>query len=356
MAIYHLRVKIISRSLGREARPGGATRRSVVAAAAYRSGERLYDATQGRYFQFDKPELVHTEILAPEGAPDWVFDREALWNRVERSEMNKDGTLREDAQLAREVEVTLPRELGTGQCIVLVREFVRAHFVAEGMVADFAIHRPEASDGKAQPHAHILLTKRELDAGRPSGFAKTKQREWDEFEDIKRPWNAARKRFNDLTDPARPAPAAEIAAAKAELEYWEAQRRINVWRAAWAEAANTALEAAGSVARIDHRTLEKQGLAKVAEVALGLARHIPMRLEQGYAFLRQRLTHWIAIREHNAVQAELGIIRARDPTRWMQRMMELSDMYEDIAGQFRRGREHEPPIPEYQLREVPHER
>jgi len=129
LAIYHLRLKLISRALGRAARPGGATRRSVVAAAAYRSGERLHDSSQDKWFEFDKPDIVHTEILAPDNAPDWVFDRSKLWNIVERSEK------RCDAQLAREVEITLPRELTEAQHIELVREFVRDQFVAKGMVA-----------------------------------------------------------------------------------------------------------------------------------------------------------------------------------------------------------------------------
>ncbi len=353
MAIYHLRVKVISRALGRDARPGGATRRSIVAAAAYRSGDRLYDETQGKFFQFDKPELVHAEIMAPEGAPAWVYDREALWNRVELSEYNKDGSMRADAQLARELEVSLPRELSPEQHIALTRGFIQKYLVADGMVADFAIHVPIASDGGEHPHAHILCTKRRLDPARPFGFAKTKEREWDEFEAIKQPWNAARKRYNNVTDPAHPAPPDVAAAAKAELEHWEAQRRINQWRSAWAEAANGALAEAGSAARIDHRTLEKQGLARLAEIALGWARHIPMRLEQGYDFLRERLTHWIAIREDNTVRTELGQIRARDPARWTQRMMDVSDIYEEAAGRFRRS---PPPIPEYPIREVNHDR
>ena len=124
MAIYHLRLKVISRSLGRAARPGGATRRSVVAAAAYRSGERLFDSSQGKWFEFDKPDVIHTEILAPANAPDWVFDRQALWNMVDRSEK------RVDAQLAREVEITLPRELNKEQQVELVHDFVQEHGLA----------------------------------------------------------------------------------------------------------------------------------------------------------------------------------------------------------------------------------
>ncbi len=101
MAVYHFRLKMLSRGLGRAAKPGGATRRSAVAAAAYRSGERLFDSSQGKWFEYENA-VVFTEIIAPENAPAWVFDRQTLWNQVERSEKRK------DAQLAREVEITLP--------------------------------------------------------------------------------------------------------------------------------------------------------------------------------------------------------------------------------------------------------
>ncbi|MFT4251785.1 MAG: MobQ family relaxase, partial [Caulobacter sp.] len=233
MAIYHLRLKVISRSLGRAARLGGATRKSAIAAAAYRSGERLYDDSQGRWFQFDKPDVVHTEIIAPEGAPAWVFDRQALWNIVERAEK------RQDAQLAREIELTLPRELSPQQRVDLVRRFVVDQFIAKGMVADIGIHAPDAADGGEQPHAHVMLSLRRLDAATPTGFSATKERDWNETERIARLVAEARKRFNDTGAPE------DLEA----LEAAEAQRNVNVWRREWAVYANRALADSGSAAR-----------------------------------------------------------------------------------------------------------
>ena len=175
MAIYHLRLKVHSRSLGRAAREGGATRRSAVAAAAYRSGERLYDDAQGKWFSFDKPDVVHTEILAPgNDVPAWVYDRQILWNVVEKAEK------RADAQLCREIELTLPRELDHDERIALVRKFVSDQFVSRGMVVDFAVHAPDAADGREQPHAHVLTVLRRLDPSTPTGFAATKERDWNE--------------------------------------------------------------------------------------------------------------------------------------------------------------------------------
>jgi hypothetical protein len=198
LAIYHLRLKVISRALGRAAKVGGATRRSAVAAAAYRSGEKLYDSSQGKWFWFDKPDVIHKEILAPESpsTASWVFDRQTLWNMVERAET------RVDAQLAREVEITLPRELTKEQQIELVRSFVMDEFVSKGMVADIGIHRPDASDGNEQPHAHVLLTMRRLDPSSETGFSAKKERDWNEREDIARAVAEAHMRplsTNELT-------------------------------------------------------------------------------------------------------------------------------------------------------------
>ncbi|MEI9990128.1 MAG: MobQ family relaxase [Rhizomicrobium sp.] len=322
-----MRLKLVSRALGRAAKPGGATRRSVVAAAAYRSGERLYDRSQDRWFSFDKPDVVWTEIMAPEHVPvaEWVFDREALWNMVEKSEKRK------DAQLAREVEITLPRELTRDQQIALVRSFVRERFVSQGMVADVSIHEPMASDGSKQPHAHCLLTLRRLDPASVTGFAATKERDWNEREDVARAVAEARKRFNDTGLPQD----------KAALDAAEAQRNVNIWRAAWAAEANKSLEAVGASARIDHRTLEAQGITRPPQPSLGLVRHV----EKAYAYLKERLTQWVAVKKRTQLYREVEQYQSRDPVKIAELVLRLSDMAEDFAAGFRRPA----PIPEVNL-------
>src|SRR5690242_11639656 len=96
MAIYHFSGTVIARSQGR----------SAVACAAYRSAERLVDAHYACVRDYSRKQgVAYKEILLPEGAPDWMSDREKLWNAVERGEKRK------DAQLAREFNVALPREL-----------------------------------------------------------------------------------------------------------------------------------------------------------------------------------------------------------------------------------------------------
>ena len=109
MAIYHFSAKVISRAAGS----------SAVASAAYRSASRLPDQRLGRDHDFsNKPGVVHSEIMLPEGAPEHLSDRATLWNAVEAGEVRK------DAQLAREVEFAIPREMTQDQGIALARDFV----------------------------------------------------------------------------------------------------------------------------------------------------------------------------------------------------------------------------------------
>ena len=121
-------------SFGEGDQPRGRTF-SAVAAAAYRAASELQDERLGRAHDFtNKAGVVHSEILLPEGAPARLSDRATLWNEVEASEKRK------DAQLAREIEFALPRELSQAEAIRLARDFVAEQFVARGMIADLNVH------------------------------------------------------------------------------------------------------------------------------------------------------------------------------------------------------------------------
>ena len=159
MASFLCQVQTIQRSAGR----------SAVAAAAYRSGDRLIDERLAMEFDFAAKEgIEHAEILLPESAPTRLADRAALWNAAELSE------LRKDAVPAREVLLALPYELDFEQRRELVREFVAEHFVARGMIADVAMHRPGKEGDERNFHAHILVTTRAVG---PEGFS-GKPAEW----------------------------------------------------------------------------------------------------------------------------------------------------------------------------------
>ncbi|NQW11568.1 MAG: MobA/MobL family protein [Alphaproteobacteria bacterium] len=206
MAIYHLSAQIIKRSEGR----------SAIAAAAYRAGERLVDRQSGHAFDYrNKSGIVHTEIRTPGAAPGWMRDREELWNVLEFKNRRK------DAQLAREMNIALPRELGFEQQKELLRRFVDDRFVARGMVADRAIHHD--AEG-SNPHAHVMLS---FYAANENGFLRTRTREWNG------------KDF------------------------------LHETRESWSLYANRALEGIGVEERIDHRTLEAQGIDRLPTIHEG---------------------------------------------------------------------------------------
>ena len=221
MAIYHVSAKIISRSGGK----------SVLAAAAYRAGDQLTDVRLGTRFDYTKKQGVDsTIILAPSNAPDWVSNREKLWNEVEAAENRK------DSQLAREFNIALPVELNNEQMKDLAKSYVQEQFVNRGMIADVAFHDLNSDN----PHFHVLLTMRDITE---QGFSLKKNRDWNSTE------------------------------------------LLVEQREAWANHVNAALENLGLVEeKIDHRTLVAQGITeRIAQVHLGpeLHRMREQSIEQG---------------------------------------------------------------------------
>jgi ATP-dependent exoDNAse (exonuclease V) alpha subunit len=317
MAIYHLRAKVIQRSAGQ----------SAVKSASYRHGERLYDERLGRAFAYRKPDVVHSAILAPDGAPDWVFSRQELWNRAEQAETRK------NAQPAREIEVSLPIELSPEQRVAVIHAFLRDQFVSRGMVADVAIHVPDDAMGRPQPHAHVMLTMRRLDDSTPTGFARTKARDWNENPEVETALREAKDDFRQNETP-------ELAE---RIEALDAQRNINVWRRTWAEYANGALDQAGQAARIDHRTLKAQGIDREPQTSLGLARHI----EEAYDYLKDRVANWLAILKRNELVRAFAPYKARDPTSMAQDIATIASFAKDLMDVWRhRPRDHKPPFQE----------
>lgn len=210
MAIFHFSAKVIGRAQGR----------SAVAAAAYRAGERLHDERLDRDHDFRaKSGVEHSEIMLPEGAPERFSDRATLWNEVEATEKRK------DAQLSREVEFSIPREMTKADGIELARDFVQTEFVERGMIADLNVHWDMGADGMAKPHAHVMLTMREVGE---DGFG-PKVRDWN----------------------------------RTEL--------VEQWRERWADHVNARLAELDIDARIDHRSLEAQGIELEPQDKIGPA-------------------------------------------------------------------------------------
>ena len=161
MAIYHLNAKIISRGKGQ----------SAIRSAAYRSGEKLHDDRLNCDHDFTRKEKVgYNEIILPDGSPSKFKDRATLWNALEKAEKRK------DAQLAREVEFSLPIEFDEQTNIDLAKRFIRDNFVKEGMAADLDFHYKAGN-----PHVHVMLSTRKVDQ---LGIAAKKTRSWNTKEKL----------------------------------------------------------------------------------------------------------------------------------------------------------------------------
>lgn len=215
VAIYHFSTQSIS---------GG---RSAVAAAAYRAGDRLEDRNTGESHDYRRRGGIlreDCEVLLPEGSPDWAKDRQGLWNGAQDAERNKDGTMRKNARVAREWEVSLPHELTREQRKELGREFAQEVVNRYGVAVQLDFHAPGTKGDNRNWHIHVQATSRELSR---EGFGQ--------------------KARYDRAD--RDLKAEGLPNGKAQL---------NNLRKTWGDMANRALERAGHGVRIDHRSLADQ--------------------------------------------------------------------------------------------------
>ena len=218
MATFHLRNGFISRGNGQ----------SVVAAAAYQARARLHNEQDGLtkdYTRSHEQELLESAIFAPPNAPDWVFDRERLWNAAERAEDAHNKTRARSARTAQKLEIALPHELNPEQNRRLLQDFLRDNFTRKGFVCDVSLHAPHKKGDQRNTHAHVLVTMRTVNA---QGFS----------------------------------------AEKPHMDKAELRERVNHWRENWARQCSRHLERAGfklEAARMiyAHKTLEEQ--QKIAE-------------------------------------------------------------------------------------------
>jgi ATP-dependent exoDNAse (exonuclease V) alpha subunit len=264
MALFSWSMQIIKRSAGR----------SVVAAAAYRAGERLHDERQNLTHDYsNRGGVEHSELLFPENAPNWTkgIGREGLWNAVEHGEKRK------DAQTARELRIMIPRELDAETRIILVRDYLIRSFVSKGMVADVCWHNTIASDGQEQPHAHVLLTMRPLVS---DGFGAKSRHDW-------------------VADPeGRTHADGRPVMVVSNKDSWNSPDYFEKCREDWEVIANAALEKAGSAERIDRRSLLARGLSRLPEPALRLAYY----LNDLYGVMKERFGQFQMARHYRAVE------------------------------------------------------
>jgi len=274
MAIFHHSIKIISRGNGGK---------SAVAAAAYRSGEKIICEYDGRISDYTrKSGIVHNIILLPDNAPPEYNDRAVLWNAVEKIEKAK------NSQLAREIELALPVELSLLESRALVHRYVKENFVKHGMCADIAIH----DKGDGNPHAHIMLTMRPFNE---NGSWGTKQRkEYILDSDGKKIYDPKKRQYKCKSVPTTD---------------WNEQTKAEEWRAAWANTVNNTMIILKHSARIDHRSYERQGLIfdQIPTVHLGVAASQMQR--RGISTERSKLNHEISITNRNLRQLKTRMIQ-----------------------------------------------
>lgn len=265
MAIYHCSIKVISRGKGK----------SAVAAAAYRSGEVIHNRYDGVMHDFTRKRgIVYTEVILPPYAPPEFSDRSVLWNSVEQIEKSK------NSQLAREIEVALPIELGRDKQIQLVRKYVAETFVSAGMCADFALH--DKNDGN--PHAHIMLTMRPLQESGEWGAKSKKEYVLDGAGQRIKLKNGNYKTY------------------KMDTTEWNKQENAEIWRKAWADTANQYLEENKIKERIDHRSYKRQKTAQIPAMHMGVA--VNQMKKRGIMTECERYNR--QIREQNQLLEKIG--------------------------------------------------
>ena len=223
LAIYYASTTPLSRRSGR----------SAVAAAAYRAGCRLVDARTGREHDYSRKRGVESSaLILPDGEST---DRELLWSAAERAEARK------DARTAREWVLALPSELGASERVELAHAFALELARRYGVAVDVAIHAPHRHGDDRNFHAHLLCTTRRVERDPALGI---------------------------------------VLGAKVAIELGDKDRKragiagrsahdIEQLRASWAALANGALERAGRSERIDHRSLEEQGIDREPTIHLG---------------------------------------------------------------------------------------
>ena len=247
MAIYHFHTGIIKHSVGK----------CAVASAAYMSGSKLYDERLGKTFSYTrKEEVIYSDIMLPENAPKELYDRETLWNEVEKVQ-NKS-----NSRYARQFDMALPIELSTKEKIELAKRYVKKNFVDKGMVADMAIHEKAGN-----PHMHVMCTVRRFNKN--GTWAKMEKKVY------ARDKNGDKIPEIDLKTGKQKV---RVRKGKGEEKLWKrvtvksndwnSREQLISWRENWANICNEYLEEKDN---ITHLSFEAQGIERVPTIHEGYA-------------------------------------------------------------------------------------
>lgn len=286
------------------------------------------DDSTGLVHDFTKKRgVVFTEVALPAHVPPEYADRNVLWNAVEKVEKKS------NAQLAREIEVALPKELSRECQIEIVRRYVQDNFVSVGMCADWALHvarcpgdigsartgaERRKSDGN--PHAHIMLTMRGI---KSDGT-----------------WAQKEKKVYALDEDGNRIPLIDPATGEQKLgkrneklwkritvepNDWNDHSKAEIWRKSWADICNEYLSLEQ---QIDHRSYKRQEL------------DLEPTIHEGYRARKMEKAGFVSNRcEYNRIVRKLNELKGR----WLLTMQALQKtimekgrlLYERITGHFR---------------------
>lgn len=234
MAIFHCDIKVISRGKSK----------SAVASSAYRSGTKMTNEYDGEIHDYTRKGGIHSSaILLPSHAPKEYADRSTLWNAVEMIEKQH------NSQLAREIEVSIPKEIPSHLWQRMMIDFCNTNFVKQGMIADLSVHNKDPNN----PHCHIMLTMRPIKENGKWGAKSRKEYVLDD--------NGNRIKLAS----------GNWKSTKVDTMDWNSQDNAELWRTNWSEHCNLYLENLGHTERIDHRSYERQGIDKIPQIHLGVS-------------------------------------------------------------------------------------
>ena len=258
MASYHCQIQAINRK-----------DRSMIAVSAYINAKSYADDRTGMTFDYSKKKgfLYSYAYAIDENNKRVKLDNQELWNKAEHAEKRK------DARVGREYIIAIPHELmqkgKRKQGLECVMEYCDKIAKRYGVAIEFAIH--DQDDNNKNFHAHILTTTRK--ASFENGELVLTEKSDLELSD---------KKLRQLGK-------------KTGKEQITSLRKLN------ADISNKHLAKNGFDERVDHRTLDAQGIDRLPKLHLTRAE---MELEKrGKKTKKGDYNRLIA--EQNAIRKEL---------------------------------------------------
>jgi hypothetical protein len=263
----------------------------------------LYIGREGR---FTEEKYGEVQARGVGNLPEWARgDTQAFWKASDEFERSNGNTYRE-------YELALPRELSHEQRVALVERYV-AQELGTARPYQWAIHHAIASDGKEQPHVHIMFSDRQQDG-------------------IERGPEQFFKRYNSKHPERGGCQKATYGDNKAEaaVVYEKIRER-------WANVQNQALEMAGVEARVDHRSLAAQGIRnREPQRHRGPAvSGIEARGEVSHVGRRQREQREYRIQKRAAVVADVRVVTREEMALERVAVRERRELAREVTGEDR---------------------